>query len=128
MAAPSTPAPTPDDVTVVLGVAEVVLPGAVEVALLDDEVLDEAVDDDAVEEDEDEDEDVDDVVVVAGAQFTQKVLCFCGSWLKSSLKCSPWMFTGASPLACALLTSVCTLTVSRSWMPPVVLLYVQECE
>jgi hypothetical protein len=48
-------------------------------------------------------------------QFTQKVLCFWGSWKNWSLKWKPWLLCGVSPFVAAFAISVWTLITSSGW-------------
>ena len=62
---------------------------------------------------------VDVVGGVGAGQFTQNVLCLCGSWLNCSLKWKPCLLCTASPLATAFLINCCTSMTSITCFPPV---------
>jgi hypothetical protein len=49
------------------------------------------------------------------AQSSQKVLCFCGPWMKSSSKWKPWFGWAMSPAAAALPTRVASGTTAITW-------------
>jgi hypothetical protein len=56
-------------------------------------------------------------LLVGAGQSIQKVLCFWGSWEKSSLKWYPCA-AGVSPFAWAVAISCWTLITEITWSPP----------